>query len=283
VVLSDEPGKKILLLRGTRLPGKQEEYIIVFDDITSMIQVQRDAAWSEVARRLAHEIKNPLTPIQLSAERIRHKCMDELKPESRETLDRSTRTIVEQVDSLKEMINAFSNYARPARARLEELDLNELVRDVVELYKSHPDSNSKIDIQLELASEMQNIHADRGRLRQVLHNLLLNSQEALTETRHPVIRISTQSSGTDNDATVEIIVADNGPGFPKQLMDNLFEPYVTNKAKGTGLGLAIVKKIAEEHNGSLIAANLKQGAEVRIILPIRAGADNSNTAREKRA
>lgn len=283
VTLSDEPGKKILLLRGTRLPGKQEEYIIVFDDITSMIQIQRDAAWSEVARRLAHEIKNPLTPIQLSAERIRHKCMDGLNPESRETLDRSTRTIVEQVDSLKEMINAFSSYARPARARLEELDLNELVRDVIELYKSHSDSNSKIDIQLELADNLPVIHADRGRLRQVLHNLLLNSQEALAKTRHPSIRICTLLDKTEAARAVEIVVADNGPGFPKHLMDNLFEPYVTNKAKGTGLGLAIVKKIAEEHSGSLVAANLEQGAEIRIILPIRADADNGNSTREKRA
>jgi len=290
VVLAEEPGKKILLLRGSRLSGNQQEYIIVFDDVTAIIQAQRDAAWSEVARRLAHEIKNPLTPIQLSAERIRHKLMPELNEDAKQALDRSTRTIVEQVDSLKEMINAFTNYARPLKIHFEQVHLNELVRDVVELYKSQSGGNVKIEFQLDLDPELPEIRADSGRLRQVLHNLLLNCQEALVNTDEPKIVIQTHRGDSSTASTIEMVVADNGPGFPKSLMDNIFEPYVTNKEKGTGLGLAIVKKIAEEHNGSLVAANRERGAEIRVILPIQSRsdapadlADHHNDTREKRA
>lgn len=287
VILPEEPGRKILLLRGSRLSGNQQEYIIVFDDVTAIIQSQRDAAWSEVARRLAHEIKNPLTPIQLSAERIRHKLMPDLEEDAKNTLDRSTRTIVEQVDSLKEMINAFTNYARPLKIHFEELDLNELIRDVVELYKSQSRKELKTDIQLELDPNLPDIRADSGRLRQVLHNLLLNCQDALVKTENPKIFIHTRPGTKSAHDTIEMVVADNGPGFPKSLMDNIFEPYVTSKEKGTGLGLAIVKKIAEEHNGSLVAANREQGAEIRVILPIQArsetSADDHGDVREKRA
>ena len=287
VVLPEEPGRKILLLRGSRLSGNQKEYIVVFDDVTAIIQSQRDAAWSEVARRLAHEIKNPLTPIQLSAERIRHKLMPGLEEEAKQTLDRSTRTIVEQVDSLKAMINAFTNYARPLKIHFEQVNLNELIRDVVELYKSQSKSAVKIDFHLELDSKLPEIRADSGRLRQVLHNLLLNCQDALVSTDDPKIYIHTQPGKKSASGTIEMVVADNGPGFPKSLMDNIFEPYVTNKEKGTGLGLAIVKKIAEEHNGTLIAANRKQGAEIRVILPVQSRsdtpADDRGDIQEKRA
>ncbi|MGW8248728.1 MAG: ATP-binding protein [Acidiferrobacterales bacterium] len=287
VTLPEEPGRKILLLRGSRLTGSQQEYIVVFDDVTAIIQSQRDAAWSEVARRLAHEIKNPLTPIQLSAERIRHKLMPNLEDDAKQTLDRSTRTIVEQVDSLKEMINAFTNYARPLKIHFEQVNLNELIRDVVELYKSQAKREVKIKFHLELDSKLPDIQADSGRLRQVLHNLLLNCQDALVNTAKPEISIYTQLGEKTAPGTIEMVVADNGPGFPKSLMDNIFEPYVTNKEKGTGLGLAIVKKIAEEHNGALVAANRKQGAEIRLILPIQsrslAPADDHKDIRERRA
>jgi nitrogen fixation/metabolism regulation signal transduction histidine kinase len=287
VSLREEPGRKILLLRGSRLPGSQREYIVVFDDVTAIIQSQRDAAWSEVARRLAHEIKNPLTPIQLSAERIRHKLMPDLEEGAKQTLDRSTRTIVEQVDSLKEMINAFSSYARPVKIHFEQVNLNELIRDVVELYKSQTRSKVKIDIQLELDPDLPDIRADSGRLRQVLHNLLLNCQDALVKTTDPKIFIRTRPGTKSAVGTIEMVVADNGPGFPKSLMDNIFEPYVTNKEKGTGLGLAIVKKIAEEHNGTLVAANRKQGAEIRVILPVQSRsdtpADDQRDIQERRA
>jgi len=287
VTLPEEPGRKILLLRGSRLSGGQKEYIVVFDDVTAIIQSQRDAAWSEVARRLAHEIKNPLTPIQLSAERIRHKLMPDLEDDAKQTLDRSTRTIVEQVDSLKEMINAFTNYARPLKIHFEQVNLNELIRDVVELYKSQSKSEVKIDFQLVLDTKLPDIRADSGRLRQVLHNLLLNCQDALVNTTDPKITIYTYPGKTSAPGTIEMVVADNGPGFPKSLMDNIFEPYVTNKEKGTGLGLAIVKKIAEEHHGTLVAANREQGAEIRVILPIQtrsdAPVDDNGDIRERRA
>jgi len=285
VVVPEEPGKRILLLRGSQLPGGQSEYIVVFDDVTAIVQAQRDAAWAEVARRLAHEIKNPLTPIQLSAERIRHKCMDQLEAKSRETLDRSTRTIVEQVDSLKEMINAFSNYARPAPIQMESVELNELIRDVVELYRNQPGKGREIDIQLQLEDGLPEISVDVGRIRQVLHNLLLNSHDALVNTEEAEIRVGTRLVGGGNHRAIEISIADNGPGFPKHLMENLFEPYVTSKEKGTGLGLAIVKKITEEHSGSLTALNLEQGAEIRIVLPVTETTKTimDSEAREKRA
>ena len=286
VTLAGQLGKKILLMRGTQLPGGRDEYVVVFDDVTAMIQAQRDAAWSEVARRLAHEIKNPLTPIQLSAERIRHKCMDQLQSDSRETLDRSTRTIVEQVESLKEMINAFSNYARPAQMRLEQLQLNELIRDVVELYRVGGTLDQKIDIELLLAEDLPRINADAGRLRQVLHNLLLNCRDALSGINHAKITVRSNLDTLSSNDAVEIAIIDNGPGFPEHLMDNLFEPYVTNKEKGTGLGLAIVKKIVEEHNGTLTAGNLEHGAEIRIRFPVmrEQEAENEiNTPREHRA
>ena len=185
------------------------------------------------------------------------------------------------------MINAFTNYARPLKIHFEQVNLNELIRDVVELYKSQSKSAVKIDFHLELDSKLPEIRADSGRLRQVLHNLLLNCQDALVSTDDPKIYIHTQPGKKSASGTIEMVVADNGPGFPKSLMDNIFEPYVTNKEKGTGLGLAIVKKIAEEHNGTLIAANRKQGAEIRVILPVQSRsdtpADDRGDIQEKRA
>lgn len=284
VVLQDGANRTVLMLRGTRLPGlrgRHGGYVLVFDDVTTMIQAQRDAAWSEVARRLAHEIKNPLTPIQLSAERIRYKCMDSLKDKQRETLDRSTRTIVDQVEALKSMVNAFSNYARPPQIQATPVNLNALIRDVADMYRGKAGKGQHIE--LELDDALPEIKADSGRLRQVLHNLITNSQDALADTESPEIRIGTQLIGKSDRPYLELTVEDNGPGFPESMMDRLFEPYATDKEKGSGLGLAIVKKIVEEHSGSLSADNTGHGARVDIRLPLAEISAAPAPPQEKRA
>jgi nitrogen fixation/metabolism regulation signal transduction histidine kinase len=276
VLLQRESERMVLMVRGSRLPGLRGRlggHVIVFDNMTTLIQAQRDAAWAEVARRLAHEIKNPLTPIQLSAERIRQKCMDQLQDKARDTLDRSTRTIVDQVDSLKRMVNAFSSYARPVAMQTTRVDINGLVRDVADMYRgesTHP------RVELDLAERLPILLADPGRLRQVLHNLLLNAGDALGARKDARVHIRTRLVGAPPYRQLELEVQDNGPGFPEALMDRLFEPYVTSKEKGTGLGLAIVKKIVEEHNGSLIAANNDTGACVTLRLPLDQEVDASH-------
>lgn len=269
VSLQSSSGRRVLMMRGTRLPGLRGNsggHVVVFDDITALIQAQRDAAWGEVARRLAHEIKNPLTPIQLSAERIRHKCMDVLPEAQRATLDRATHTIVQQVEAMKSMVNAFSDYARPAPLHLQAVQLNQLVRDVVELYKGRA---NPVRYQLDLDDALPTLWADPGQLRQVLHNLLLNATDALAGKDNPVLQIVTQLVQEPQQRFVELLVRDNGPGFAPSVIDHLFEPYVTTKDKGTGLGLAIVKKITEEHSGMLWAENLKDGgASLTLRLPV---------------
>jgi len=282
---------RTLMVRGTLLPswrGKRGGYVVVFDDITTLIQAQRDAAWGEVARRMAHEIKNPLTPIQLSAERIRHKYLRQVEEEERAALDRATRTIIEQVESLKSMVNDFSEYARSAQMRSRPVDLNDLIRDVVELYKNerglvaagavplHSAAEKigrkaprPVATKLELDTDLPVVSADPGRLRQVLHNLLLNARDALAATPKPVIRVSTRVVTENLHRFVELKVQDNGPGFPEPMLGRLYEPYVTSKEKGTGLGLAIVKRIVEEHGGTTLAENLKEGgACFTIRLPV---------------
>lgn len=269
VVLQDGAVRKILIVRGTRLPGlrgRHGGYVLVFDDVTTMIQAQRDAAWGEVARRLAHEIKNPLTPIQLSAERIRYKCMDALPEAQRATLDRSTRTIVDQVESLKSMVNAFSDYARPAQHQATAVNLNDLVRDVADMYRGK--TSGALSVSLQLDEGLPDIQADAGRLRQVLHNLLLNAKDALVDTENPNVIVTTQLTGKGKNPFLALSVEDNGPGIPDKAMAHLFEPYVTGNDKGTGLGLAIVKKIIEEHAGSLSALNTSRGARIEIRLPL---------------
>lgn len=261
-------GRQTLMSRGTRVPGKgiwRGGYVVVFDDVTDLIQAQRDAAWGEVARRLAHEIKNPLTPIQLSAERIRRKYLDKVDRADRSTLDRATRTIAQQVESLKEMVNSFSKYAQPAQMRIESTDLNHLVQDVAELHKR---DDRPILITLDLASRLPPISADRDRLRQVLNNLIINARDALSDTDGPEIHIATRNNQDLETGYIELYVEDNGPGVPEDMLDRLFEPYVTTKEKGTGLGLAIVKRIVEEHGGTLWAENrAPKGARVTIRLP----------------
>jgi len=282
ITLPGGAGRRVLMVRGTRLPGlhgRTGGHVVVFDDITALIQAQRDAAWGEVARRLAHEIKNPLTPIQLSAERIRHKCMDGLPERERATLDRATHTIVQQVEAMKAMVNAFSEYARPAPLHIQPVNLNQLVQDVVELYKSRA---NPVRYQLHLDAALPVLQADLGQLRQVLHNLLLNATDALAATDNPAMEITTRCVDEPHGRFVELYVRDNGPGFAPSVLDHLFEPYVTTKDKGTGLGLAIVKKVVEEHNGTLWAGSLKDGgATFTIRLPV--DEVRATPAREKNA
>jgi nitrogen fixation/metabolism regulation signal transduction histidine kinase len=254
-------GSQTLLLRGTRLPpGVERGYVLVFDDVTTLIDAERNAAWSEVARRLAHEIKNPLTPIQLSAERIARKLDGRLEAADAEFLARATQTIVNQVAAMKGMVDAFAGYARMPRARLEALDLNALVGEVLALYDA-----KALGLRLKLEPELPRIAGDSTLLRQVIHNLLQNAQDALTDHPAPSVEVSTRI----NNNAVCLTVTDNGAGFPEHLMTRLFEPYATTKAKGTGLGLAIVKKIVEEHHGKIQIENLKTGgAAIHIALPV---------------
>ncbi len=255
-------GSQSLLLRGTRLPpGVERGYVLVFDDVTKLIDAERNAAWSEVARRLAHEIKNPLTPIQLSAERISRKLGGRLEAADAEFLARATQTIVSQVAAMKSMVDAFAGYARMPRAKLEALDLNALIGEVLALYDART-----LGLHLNLATDLPRVAGDSTLLRQVIHNLLQNAQDALTGHPSPRVDVSTR---LNNNNTVCLTVTDNGAGFPEHLMTRLFEPYATTKAKGTGLGMAIVKKIVEEHHGKIQIENLKTGgAVIRIALPV---------------
>lgn len=270
IELASAQGKQILTLRGTRLPDGG--YVAVFDDATTMIQAQRDAAWGEVARRLAHEIKNPLTPIQLSAERIAHKLHNKLDATDAEMLKRSTETIVNQVHAMKTMVNEFSEYARSPAPQLERLDLNKLIREVVSLYDLPGTQAADPKIKLALEKQACTIKGDGTMLRQVLHNLLQNAQDVLATHIAPIILVKTE---VINDMLI-LTVEDNGTGFPAEMMPHAFEPYVTTKPHGTGLGLAIVKKIIEEHKGSIkienvISNNLdtkKAGAVVTISIPL---------------
>jgi nitrogen fixation/metabolism regulation signal transduction histidine kinase len=246
-------------------------YVIVFDDITMLLQVQRDAAWGEVARRLAHEIKNPLTPIQLSAERLQRRLSGKLPSEDGDLLERSTETIVQQVETLKQMVNAFSEYARAPELKLADFDLNGLVREVVELYRGQgavgPEQAFAIRVHADPA--LTRVHADRGRLRQVLNNLMTNAIEALGEAPDGWVEVATQLVDDHAAPQAVITVCDNGHGFQKEMLARVFDPYVTSKQKGTGLGLAIVKKITEEHGGRIEADNRPEGgARVRVVLPV---------------
>ncbi|MCS6786471.1 MAG: ATP-binding protein [Thiobacillaceae bacterium] len=251
---------RVLILRGAPLTAQEApDYTLVIDDITQLVQAQRDAAWGEVARRLAHEIKNPLTPIQLSAERLQVKLADRLDEAGRQTLRRATDTIINQVAALKGLVDAFSQYAKLPVARIERLDLNALIREVAVLYE---EIRTPV---LDLAADLPPVAGDPALLRQLLHNLLKNAHEALVDVREPEIRVSTRRV----EAGVELCVADNGPGFPEQLFSRLFEPYATTKAKGTGLGLAVVRKIVEEHHGTIEVRNQPGGgAQVCVTLPV---------------
>lgn len=270
LTLFGNSGRQILMCRGTVLPnpeGGEPGHLIVFDDLTTLIEAQRNQAWSEVARRLAHEIKNPLTPIQLSAERLRHKYLAKMAPKDAETLDRLTHTIVQQVEGMKEMVNAFTDYARGPRTSAEPLDLNDLIRDVSALYG---DESGRSRIELELDDALPIAAGDKNRLRQVFHNLIKNALEASGNTEEHCINIATRAHEGESGARIEIVIEDNGDGIAQELVERLFEPYVSSKTKGSGLGLAIVKKIIEEHSGLVWAENRvnASGARVVIRLPV---------------
>jgi nitrogen fixation/metabolism regulation signal transduction histidine kinase len=271
--LLGQQGRKVLVCRGTRLPDRQgldEGHVLVFDDVTALIRVQRDAAWGEVARRMAHEIKNPLTPIQLSAERLRRKYLGKLPPKDAELLDRSTHTIVQQVESMKSMVNAFADYANTPAVDLHPLDINALIGEVADLYRG---VETPVRLVLKLSSEVPLLQLDASRLRQLLHNLIRNSLEAQRETLKPSITIRTRRVHEGNMTYVELLAADQGPGIAEHLLDQVFEPYVSSKGRNSGLGLAVVKKIVEEHNGMVRAANgPRGGAEIIIQFPV-AGVD----------
>jgi nitrogen fixation/metabolism regulation signal transduction histidine kinase len=258
-------GKQLLLLRATRLPASAGSgFVVVFDDITSMAQAQRDAAWGEVARRLAHEIKNPLTPIQLSAERLQHKLSAKLNADDANMLQRATDTIVNQVTAMKSMVNEFSEYARAPSAVLSKLNINKLIKDVSALYETAREDGAQVNINYQLMPNMPDIKGDATMLRQVLHNLMQNAQDALKQTPNPEILVQTSF----DEAAIKLVVKDNGQGFPVDLLAHAFEPYVTTKAHGTGLGLAIVKKMIEEHFGQIkIENNATGGACISIVLP----------------
>lgn len=267
-ITTQKDGRRILLMcRSSTLPASESMHggiVLVFDDITALIQAEKHAAWGEVARRLAHEIKNPLTPIQLSAEHLRHKYLEKLPAEDALLLDKSTRTIVNQVDAMKEMLKAFIDYAQVPTLRLQEINLNELAHDVCNLYKD----TGKIEIHFSFADDLPRIFADKLQLRQLLHNLLKNAIEATRSGGGANVKLTTSIRGGGGDVA-EITVEDEGPGIPQELFNTIFEPYFTTKAKGTGLGLAIAKKIVDEHNGNISAENLpERGARFVVQLPV---------------
>jgi nitrogen fixation/metabolism regulation signal transduction histidine kinase len=254
---------KTVHARGARLPmATGGGYVLVLDDVTQLIQAQRATAWGEVARRLAHEIKNPLTPIQLSAERLEMKLADRLSADDAAALRRATQTIVNQVAALKAMVDDFTDYARLPAPSPSRLDLNQLVSEVLSLYE-----NSSFPIVRRLAGELPAVWADSAQIRQVIHNLVQNSQDALEHSRPGAASIEVRTE-LDQDR-VRLVVSDNGGGFPEELMARIFEPYVTTKSRGTGLGLAIVKKIVDEHQGSISIENRPEsGASVSVFLPL---------------
>jgi len=247
-----------LLLRGAALPGGAR--LLVFDDITEVVSAQRSVAWAEVARRLAHEIKNPLTPIQLSAERLQHKLEPKLVGPDQGMLQRSVATIVAQVQAMKQLVNEFRDYARLPAAQLQPLDLNELAGEVMALYASTHEQG-RLDVRL--AEPLPAIVGDASQLRQVIHNLVQNALDSVAERADGHVTVSTEVARDENGQprTVRLKVADNGPGFADKVLKRAFEPYVTTKSRGTGLGLAVVKKIADEHGARVRIVNLHADAD----------------------
>ncbi|WP_028203217.1 sensor histidine kinase [Paraburkholderia nodosa] len=283
VPIPGETDPLTLLVRGARLVSdtgrdagdmQTSGYVVVFDDISDVISAQRSVAWGEVARRLAHEIKNPLTPIQLSAERLQMKLTDKLAPTDAEVLRRGATTIVNQVAAMKQMVDDFRDYARTPPAVLAHLQLNDLVSEVLTLYGAE-EGKSAIKVEL---SDLPVICGDATQLRQVIHNLLQNAQDAVADTQNPRVTLETRAvEYGDPDAqgrthvAVRLTVSDNGPGFPARILTRAFEPYVTTKAKGTGLGLAMVKKIVDEHGARIDIRNRMragdaiEGAQISIL------------------
>jgi len=262
---------KTLLARGSGLPAASGGgFVLVFDDITQLIHAQRATAWAEVARRLAHEIKNPLTPIQLSAERLEMKLAERLPAEDAAVLRRATRTIVNQVGALKSMVDDFRDYSRLPAPMFAAFELNSLIIEVLALYEA-----PGLSPVCKLAPGLPNVQADAAQIRQVIHNLVQNAQDALAGRPDPRVEIRTELSGTH----VRLTVTDNGSGFPEEMMARIFEPYVTTKPRGTGLGLAIVKKIVDEHHGTISIENHPlQGAAVSVLLPVTGAGASAKAA-----
>jgi nitrogen fixation/metabolism regulation signal transduction histidine kinase len=274
-----------LLARGSRLPvGTGSGFIVVFDDISDVIAGQRSVAWGEVARRLAHEIKNPLTPIQLSAERLQMKLESSLPPHEAELLKKSTSTIVNQVDAMKRMVDDFRDYARTPPAVLEPLDLNGLIDEILQLYLSEDGSDI---IHAALAPDLPKVMGDATQLRQVIHNLVQNAQDALVDrgpdAPAPRVDVTTEAihyEGADGAAgtAVRLAITDNGPGFSPRILARAFEPYVTSKARGTGLGLPMVKKIIDEHGGRIDIGNRPDGCGASVFILLLKLAPEANLA-----
>ena len=251
-----------LVARGAVLP--QGDWLLVFDDISDIVSAQRTQAWTEVARRLAHEIKNPLTPIQLSAERMAMKLDGKLPPVEQALVTKSVKTIVEQVDALQRLVNEFRDFGRLPPAHLQMLDLNQLLVEMMPLYEN---DNARVPVMWHLPLEVPPILGDAAQLRQVVHNLIQNAQDACQSVAQPVVHVQTE--WRPQSSRVRLTIEDNGPGFSEAVLQRAFEPYVTTKASGTGLGLAVVKKIADEHNARIelknkIQEDLLIGAQVSL-------------------
>ncbi|NEX63835.1 sensor histidine kinase [Noviherbaspirillum galbum] len=272
---SEQPADQgiTLLTRGSHLPvAGGTGYVVVFDDISDVISAQRSIAWGEVARRLAHEIKNPLTPIQLSAERLQMKLVNKLEGADEAILTKATGTIVNQVSAMKRMVDDFRDYAKTPPAVLAELNLNALIEEVLHLYEA---GDEREIVHAQLAPDLPLVKGDATQLRQVIHNLLQNAQDAVAERPDPQeaprVEVVTESihyqdSDGEERTAVRFSVTDNGPGFSSKIFNRAFEPYVTSKAKGTGLGLAVVKKIIDEHGGRIDIKNRSAGHGAKVVI-----------------
>jgi len=270
ITLSKKTGDQILILNGSVLTNTDNtisKYIVVFDEITALIKGQRDAVWSEIARRLAHEIKNPLTPIQLAAERLRSKYLENLDENNVEMLDRMTNTIINQVETMKGMVNDFSDYAQLEKFKGEKIEILVLIQEGVDLFSN---MNSENKIEMEIETNLPKIHGDEKKLRRVLNNLLTNAVDANEMSGNNSLKVSAKTINIKDNDEIEIRIVDSGPGIDPSVENNLLEPYITTKEKGTGLGLAIVKKIIDEHSGAfwLENNNTKSGASAVIRLPV---------------
>lgn len=256
------PKHTTLVARGALLP--QGEWLLVFDDISEIVSAQRTQAWAEVARRLAHEIKNPLTPIQLSAERLAMKLEGKLEAPEQTLVTKSVKTIVDQVEALQRLVNEFRDFGRLPQARLQALDLNQMLTEMMPLYDN---DNAVVPVTWQLAADLPPVLGDAAQLRQVVHNLIQNAQDASQQADHPLVEVRTE--WRPHSQRARLTIQDNGTGFSEAVLQRAFEPYVTTKAHGTGLGLAVVKKIADEHNARIELKNRVQdevvtGAQVSL-------------------
>lgn len=266
IKLGGEEKPLVLMCRGSQLTGADGGLVVVFDDVTVLTETQREAAWAEVAQRLAHEVKNPLTPIRLSAERLGSKLARELSPEQQQLLEKSTRTIIHQVESLQSLVNTFGDYAREPRSVLRPVDIRQVVDDVLALYEPGEDG---VVFEQQFQQDTALAMADPDRLRQILHNLIRNALEAHGNEQCPLhISLATGNLNKNQLPGILLTITDDGPGVREELLERIFEPYVTSKTRGTGLGLAIVKRIVDQHGGSIRIENRNSGgARVQLWLP----------------